>query len=200
MYCEGILPDIITFVYALKSCGSLGATKRGRKLHAELERQGLLDRELVIGNTLIQMYADCDSLAIAQQVFDKLSSRNAVSWNVLIGGYAEHGHGEEALMCFEEMQIEGVSPSPFTFICSLKACASTGLTEWGRELHSKIERQGLFDGDIVVGNSLVTMYAKCGFLERARHVFANLGCDFMECLNDRLCRTLRLNILKWFSR
>ncbi|MCO5611755.1 hypothetical protein L7F22_066013 [Adiantum nelumboides] len=166
MYCEGILPDIITFVYALKYCGSMSATKRGRKLRAELERQGLLDKELVIGNTLIQMYAYCDSLAIAEQVFEKHSSRIAVSLNVLIGGYAEHGRGEEALMCF--------SPSPFTFICSLKACASTGLTEWGRELHSKTERQGLLDGDIVVGNSLVTMYAKCGFLERVAHVFDKL--------------------------
>ena len=50
-------------------------------------------------------------------------ARDVVAWNAIISGYAQHGHGEEALNCFETMKSEGFSPDAITFTSVLNACA-----------------------------------------------------------------------------
>jgi pentatricopeptide repeat protein len=39
----------------------------------------------------------------AQSVFNKMSTRNAVTWNAMLAGYAIHGHFKEAFEHFEWM-------------------------------------------------------------------------------------------------
>jgi pentatricopeptide repeat protein len=117
------------------------------------------------------MYAKCGSLEKARQVFDLLPIHDVVSWNLMISGYVEHEHGEEALRCLEQMQAKGVAPDAVTFICSLKACGNTGAMEKAGEIHGEIERQGLLGTNLVIGNTLIDMYSKCGLLAKARGVF-----------------------------
>eukprot|EP00250_Pteridium_aquilinum_P021575 c25164_g6_i1 orf=2-406(+) len=120
------------------------------------------------------MYAKCGSLPKAQQVFDKLHVRNVVCWNALMAAYVKHGHSENTLKLFNQMQFEGISPDAVTFICSLKACANIGATDNAQEIHADIETKGLLKGDLLVGNTLVDVYAKIGLLVKARQVFDNL--------------------------
>ena len=49
-----------------------------------------------VGSALLKMYAKCGSIKEARNVFDELASRNVISWNVMIGAYAESGCVEEA--------------------------------------------------------------------------------------------------------
>ena len=130
-------------------------------------------KNLFLGSTLVDMYAKCGLLARARQVFDKLPVQNTVSWNALITGYAQHGDGEEALNCFHQMQLRGVSPDAATFVSCLQACGSIGAIDKGLEIHDEIERQGWLDRDLV-GNTLVDMYAKCSAPDKARQVFVKL--------------------------
>ena len=58
-------------------------------------------------------------------------------------GYVENGHVVEALMCFKQMQLEGVSPDILTFACTLKACSIIKSTRKGREIHAMIETTSL---------------------------------------------------------
>eukprot|EP00250_Pteridium_aquilinum_P001831 c12039_g1_i1 orf=518-874(+) len=113
------------FVALLKDCTMLKDIKRGGKLHAEITKHGL-ETNIFVGNTLIDFYAKCGSVGKAQDLFDKLPFRDVVSWTVLISGYTLHGHGEEALYCYQRMLGEGISPNVVTFICCLKACGSIG--------------------------------------------------------------------------
>ena len=39
------------------------------------------------------MYAKCNLMEKAQEIFDALVARDVTSWNVLISGYTENGHG-----------------------------------------------------------------------------------------------------------
>ena len=48
------------------------------------------------------MYAKCGALRQEQSVLEKVPSRNVVSWNALIVGYAQNGQGQQDLDCFEE--------------------------------------------------------------------------------------------------
>eukprot|EP00250_Pteridium_aquilinum_P000318 c10353_g1_i1 orf=1-642(+) len=161
---DGISPDAITFVCTLKACGIIGDLDEGRAIHAEIGRLGLLTRDPLVCNTLIDMYVKCGRISIAQQLFDKFSTKDVVSWTTLIAGYTDHGHAKEALICFERMQHEGFFPNAVSLICSLKACGSIRAADKGLKLHAEIEKRGLLGVNCVVGNIVVDVYARCGLL------------------------------------
>lgn len=65
--------------------------------------------------------------------------------------------------CCELMERNGRSSNAVTFVFSLKACGSIEASDIDQEIHDRF-----------VGNTLVDMYAKCGSLIDARHVFEKL--------------------------
>ncbi|KAI5065566.1 hypothetical protein GOP47_0020261, partial [Adiantum capillus-veneris] len=170
MQCEGIAPNAVTYLCILKACASVGASEKGKQVHDEITRQGLLQDNPALGSALVNMYAKCGALEKAQDVLDTLLYRDVVSWNSLITGYAQEGYSERALSCFERMQREGISPDAFTYSCVLKACASLGAADKGKEIYDEIAKQGLLQDNIVLGTALVDMYAKCGALSKAQDV------------------------------
>lgn len=169
---EGFSPNAHTLVCSSKACGSLKATYRGQEIHTEITMKGY-EREIMVGNSLLSMYATCGSLEIARFLLDKLPFRDVVSWTAMIDGYAEHGYGEEALNCLEGMQHESIAPNALTYTCCVKACCSMGAIEKGYELHSAIIEKG-FESDLPIGSILVTMYVKAGALTEAQFVFDRL--------------------------
>lgn len=74
----------------------------------------------------------------------------------------------------QRMTVDGVQPDHFTFASLFKACGGITALQEGRELHTDIEIKG-FATDVVVGNSLVSMYGKCGILLDAEAVFCSLS-------------------------
>ena len=42
MQCEGILPDVVTFVCILKACATIRVANKGKQVHEEIARQGFL--------------------------------------------------------------------------------------------------------------------------------------------------------------
>ncbi|KAI5083686.1 hypothetical protein GOP47_0003429, partial [Adiantum capillus-veneris] len=174
MQHQGLLPDAITYVSALKACAVLKNVDKGKQIHDEIARQGFLHNSMVLGGALVDMYAKCGAVSEAQQVLEELPSRNVVSWNALIAGYAQEGDTMQALTCLEEMEHEGISPNAVTYICTLKACALTKSADKGKKIHHEIVRQGLLQNDIVLGNALVDMYAKCGITLEAQRVLEGL--------------------------
>ena len=62
---------------------------------------GFLEKNVVIGNALIDMYAKCGVLGKALEIFKELPVHDVISWNALIGGYAQHDLGHGALKCFQ---------------------------------------------------------------------------------------------------
>ncbi|KAI5078978.1 hypothetical protein GOP47_0006649 [Adiantum capillus-veneris] len=173
MQLEGVFANSATYACCLKSCGSLGATDKGFDIHVEIARKGL-ESDLLVGNALVDMYAKCGLLRRAHETFLNLPTRDVVSWNALIGGYTKDGSAEEALGLFEQMQREGISPDAITFSCSLNACGSAGARAKGQEIHYEIDKMGLLEGDLIVGNALVDMYVNCGLLSKAKEVFDKL--------------------------
>ncbi|KAI5067725.1 hypothetical protein GOP47_0018253 [Adiantum capillus-veneris] len=170
----GLTANVVTFLCLLKACGSLRDVDKGQEIHAHIYRERLLEKHIEIGNAIVDMYAKCDVLEKAQAVFDDLSVRDIVSWTGLIAGYALHGHGEEALTCFEQMQSGGFSPDAVAFACGLKACAIIGAASKGQELHADMVKKGFLEEDIVLSVTLLAMYASCGMLGEAQQVFDEL--------------------------
>ncbi|KAI5058862.1 hypothetical protein GOP47_0027032 [Adiantum capillus-veneris] len=174
MQSEGVSPNVATYMCVLKACGGIGAGDKGQTIHAEINRQGLLETNVLVGGALLDMYAKCGLLIKAQDVFDSLQVRDAVSWTALIAGYSDHGHGEEAIACFEKMQKSGINPEAATVVCILKACSSMVDPEKCSKILVEIERHGWLEKDLVVGSTAIDMYAKCGLLDKAQQVFDKL--------------------------
>ena len=94
----------------------------GEKIHSEIVDRKMLLENILLGNSLVDMYAKCGVFERAKKVHEELPSRDIVSWNALISGYTDWGFSCETLNCFEQMQYEGHTPDVVTFTCILKAC------------------------------------------------------------------------------
>lgn len=214
---EGVSPNTLTFISFLQGYDGSGAIDRIHNIHIEIGKEGL-EGDPLVGSALVDLYAKCGVLPEAQKVFDKLLSRNVISWTALISGYADHGFGAEALNRFQQMQSDEVPPNDVTYVCSLKACGLIGALDRGRELHAEIAKEA-YEKDIFVGNTLVDMYARCGMLLEARDLFDELqvrdvvswnamssryvehGCDeeALECLEQMLREDVTPDLLTYVS-
>jgi pentatricopeptide repeat protein len=172
---DRLSPDSIAFACILKACGIAGVLDKGKQIHADVAKKGLVGEDAVLGNALVDMYAKCGAFVEAQQVLIGLPIRDVISWTALVSGYVQHDQCEEALKCLETMQQEGISPNPITFVCILKACGKIGAADQGKQVHDEVICKGLVENNTVLGNSLVDMYAKCGSLIEARQMFDRIS-------------------------
>ncbi len=169
MQQEGVQPDFITFLGVLSACARIEVLEEGRRVHQQIIESGF-ESNAFVGSSLVDMYAKCGSIEDAWRVFDKMLTRDVISWNAIILGYVKCGQGHKALALFQQMQQEGIEPDSVTLVGVLKACASLEALREGRCAHEEITRRRL-NLDVFLGSSLVDMYAKCGSIEDASKVF-----------------------------
>ncbi|KAH7420947.1 hypothetical protein KP509_13G031800 [Ceratopteris richardii] len=172
MQADGTEPDSVTFLYCLRSAGSLGLAETGQELHYMIAENGF-DEDQRVGSSLVTMYVKCGLIAEAQDVFSELQDPDLVSWTALVTGYAELGHGEAALDIFQQMQEKGMHPDTVTFVSVLKACSTISSLNHGRAIHFEVIKEG-FEESSFIANSLMDLYIKCGCLSEACDVFAEL--------------------------
>ncbi|CAN4096419.1 unnamed protein product [Withania somnifera] len=110
-----------------------------------------LGLEIHLVNALIDMYAKCGD-----------RRKTFVSWNVMIGAYTHTGNYKEALAVFHRMQQENMDPNDVTLLSILPACAQLGAVDLGNHINTTL------------WTSLVIMYAKCGAIAAAKHVFQGM--------------------------
>ncbi|XP_057857503.2 putative pentatricopeptide repeat-containing protein At3g13770, mitochondrial [Cryptomeria japonica] len=157
----------------LSICASLEALEQGEQIHTHVIKCGF-DSSIFVGSVLVDMYGKCGSVENARLILDTMPERNTISWTAMIAGYAQHEHGQEALELFQYMQSTGMKQDHLTFASVLSACASLVALENGRQIHAHMVKTG-FDSNVSVGNSLVTMYAKCASIGDASRIFNKMS-------------------------
>lgn len=156
--------------------------KIGDAKSAELLFLQMPERNVTSWNSLINRFVKAGDMHEARRVFDEMPERDSVSWNSLITGYARSKKYKIALGLFREMQSNKVDPTQLTIISIIGACAETGELVLGKEIHSYLNGMNiLIDGHI--GNALLDMYAKCGYLKLARQVFDGMSMKHVSCWN-----------------
>ncbi|KAJ4960824.1 hypothetical protein NE237_020734 [Protea cynaroides] len=169
-----VAPDKHTFPFVLKACAFLFAVSEGQQIHAHIVKLGL-DTDTYVSNSLIHFYAGCGRLGLARKVFDRMSDRSLVSWNVIIDGYAQFGESVTALQLFIEaqnlFQVDG-----FTLQSIICACADLGALSFGMWVHAYVLRKCNANviNDVLMNNSLLDMYSKCGALHMACQIFETM--------------------------
>ena len=163
---NGILPNRYVFLSIIKLCASSMNLEYGSFIHKEVRKTGFLE-DLLVANTLIDMYVKCLSLDDARLVFDELICRDSISWSIMISGYANSGETSLAVQFFIDMQLEGVMPNNVAFVCIIKICPNIDVV---RLIHAQVIEGG-FEPDTIITNVLIDIYAKFKHIVDARHVF-----------------------------
>ncbi|MCO5561705.1 hypothetical protein L7F22_015328 [Adiantum nelumboides] len=164
--------SINTFSALIQRCSRERDLISGKKVHEQLLENNY-KANVLLANMLIDMYGKCGSVEDAQQVYDEMSKHNIYSWTTLISAYANKGMIPEAIDLFVGMQNTGNKPDGVLFGILLQACGRERNLKQGKWLHHQIRKNGLAS-DLIVGNALIDMYAKCGNLELAHEVFYRL--------------------------
>ena len=175
MKLKGVSLDVITFACSWKASACIGALSRGIEIHGEIEKTGLIGRDSIVGNALVDRYEKCGYLSKAEELLYSFCKRDVISWNALIAGYVKYKQDEAVLNSLEKMQVEGISPDSITLAYVLKACGSIGAGEKGTKIHIEMDRKILLEQSFIIGNALMNMYAKCGLLMKAREVFDKIS-------------------------
>ncbi|CDP00269.1 unnamed protein product [Coffea canephora] len=171
---ENVSPDKYTFPFVLKACAYLFALFEGAQVHGQVLKRGF-GSDVYINNSLIHFYASCGCLDYARKVFEEMPERSVVSWNAMINALVEVGELEGALRMFSEMQML-FEPDGYTVQSVIAACAGLGALSLGIWAHVYVLRKCKFDAnlEILVNNSLVDMYGKCGSVNLAVQVFEGM--------------------------
>ncbi|RYR20567.1 hypothetical protein Ahy_B03g065739 isoform K [Arachis hypogaea] len=173
LFCEmrkkGISPNEFTVATCLKACSMCRDVSFGKQVHAEVIKEGLLS-DVFIASALVNLYAKCGEIDLADKVFFCMPEQNEVLWNVLINGHAQVGDGKGAFRLFCEMINSEVEFSEFTLSSVLKGCTNSGQLRDGQLVHCLAIKSG-FEIDKFMCSSLVDIYSKCDMVDDALRLF-----------------------------
>ncbi|KAE8668981.1 hypothetical protein F3Y22_tig00112276pilonHSYRG00037 [Hibiscus syriacus] len=146
-----LMPDVITMINLLPACAQTGAL----------------------------LMAKCGKLKLAEHVFTLINQKNLASWNAMIAAYVQNGWHSEALELFLDIWYNSVKLDAITFASILPAYAEVTSLSEDRQIHAVVTKLRLSSSTVVISNSIIYLYAKCGDLLTARTRF-----DGMVCKDD----------------
>lgn len=186
----GVKPDHFTYATVLDTCANLATVGLGKQIHAQIIKLEM-QSDVYICSTLVDMYSKCGNTYDSKLTFEKATSRDSVTWNAMICGYAQHGLGKEALKIFEDMIIERVVPNHATFVSVLRACAHIGLVEKGLHYFAMMSSDYGLAPQLEHYSCMVDLMGRAGQVGEALKLINDMPCE----PDDVIWRTL-LSICK----
>ena len=125
MLLEKLVLDVALLVCNLKLCGIVGSTFLSLMFHCEIVKEGFASYICVV-STIIYQYSKQGLLIETKETFFELLVRDIIAWTSLISGYVEHGLGEEALTCWDQMLVDGMAGNVLAYVSLLEARCREG--------------------------------------------------------------------------
>ncbi|XP_017982165.1 PREDICTED: pentatricopeptide repeat-containing protein At2g22070 [Theobroma cacao] len=173
MLLEGVNPDNFTISSVVSSCARLASLCHGQVVHGKAIHFGV-DDDLLVSSALVDMYCKCGVTRDAWVVFDMIPSRNVVSWNAMIAGYAQNGQDLKALALYEKLLQENLKPDSITFVAVLSACSHAGLIEEGRRYFDSISEQHSLVPTLDHYACMINLLGRSGCMREAVDLIKNM--------------------------
>jgi pentatricopeptide repeat protein len=161
LHCLAVVGPLV-----FKACASLSFINFGKAVHAESIKGGV-DCEVMIGTSLVNMYAKCGNVVDSRRVFDYMHERNVVTWNAMIGGYLRNKDTRSASILFEKMSVR----NGVTWIEMIDGFAKGGDTLTARQLFNGVPPELR---NVVTWTVMVDGYTGNGEMEAAREFFEEM--------------------------
>ncbi|KAI5653039.1 hypothetical protein M9H77_30226 [Catharanthus roseus] len=173
-YSSSFKLDYKLFVDVLKSCATTLDINLGKALHSQVIKLGHGSCQLV-SKGVLNMYAKCKAIDDCQKFFRQMQNSDTVMWNIVLTGFVgSHLHDPEAMTLFREMHsAQDPKLSSVTLAIILPVCTRYGGLNAGKSVHCYATKLGL-ESDTLVGNALMSMYAKSGLILDASSVFRGI--------------------------
>ncbi|KAH8970653.1 hypothetical protein BDL97_02G099300 [Sphagnum fallax] len=159
----------VTFVGVVNACASLVALEEGRCAQKRIIQSGW-DSDVFVGSSLVDMYTKCGSMEDAQRIFNKIPSRNVVTWNAMILGQVQCGQGQKSLELFQQMQQE--------------ACSHAGLVHEGTCFYASMKEVYMISPTMEHYTCMVDLLGRAGHLQEAENMIKSMPCKphFATCI------------------
>lgn len=173
MVFVGVEPNGVTLASVISACASLQALNKGEEVHSMAVKVGFGDN-LLVGNSLIDMYSKCEEPESARRVFDTICEKDIYSFNSMIGGYFQAGYCGKAHELFLEMQKSDVPPNVITWNVMISGYMHNGDEDQAINLFHKMEEEGKVHRNTASWNSIIAGYAQNGQKDRALGVLRQM--------------------------
>uniref|UniRef100_A0A7C9E0B5 DYW domain-containing protein n=1 Tax=Opuntia streptacantha TaxID=393608 RepID=A0A7C9E0B5_OPUST len=153
---DGFKVDQFTLSSLLDSCTGCSARKSGREIHAQSLKVGL-ESNLSVNNALIGFYTKCGCAKDVQALFERMPTKDVISWTGMISAYMEFGKVNLAVEIFNKMPEK----NPVSFNAVL---AGLCLNDKGLEALSLFYKM-VFGGIEMTEYTLTSAISACSLLE-----------------------------------
>ncbi|GAB2209427.1 hypothetical protein Droror1_Dr00026641 [Drosera rotundifolia] len=148
-----------------------------------------------MGNAVLDLYAKCGSLELAEIVFEGLEKRDVLCWNSVFSMYSRIGRVEKVVGGFGLMKSFSVRPNQFTYAAVFSGCAKLKVVCSGKQVHCDVIKMG-FECDPFCESSIIDMYAKFRILNDARRVFDEVGSPSMASWTAMISAYIEIGVLE----
>lgn len=173
-YMQGVElePNSVSLLNLFPAVCKLMDMKTCMSIHGYILRR---DFPVAVFNGLIDMYAKCGHPDIAHLVFDQMKITDDVTWGTIMSGYAYNGEFSKTLELFDFMKRKDnqLKMNKVSAVSALLAASEMKDLDKGLEIHDFAVKLSI-DSDVMVATSLMTMYAKCGELEKVYELFRGI--------------------------
>nr|GMD82833.1 pentatricopeptide repeat-containing protein At1g20230 [Ipomoea batatas] len=188
----GMEPNCVTIPCLLPACGNIAALMHGKAAHCFSLKRGFAD-DVYVASALVDMYANCGRVDLSRLTFDRMPTRNLVSWNALIGGYAMHGKATEAIEILRLMQRSGHKPDAISFTSILSACSQVGLSDEGQHYFDIMSKDHKIEARLEHYACMVSLLGRAGKLEEAYSLIKKMPFEPDACVWGALLGSCKIH-------
>ncbi|XP_071707411.1 pentatricopeptide repeat-containing protein At1g06140, mitochondrial-like [Rutidosis leptorrhynchoides] len=172
---SGLTVNEATVLEVVSAFSDMKDIRQGKSIHGFVITRGF-DSITDIANQVLYLYVKCDYIDYARLIFNQIKHKDLVSWTSMMKGYEDVGNANEVIKLFRKMMNleKDLNPDSTTLTCLLQAFVQLGCLRQIKEIHCRTIRLSM-ENDVIIMNSLLTSYSKCGTYKTARELFGQMG-------------------------
>ncbi|KAL5786462.1 hypothetical protein ACOSQ2_008854 [Xanthoceras sorbifolium] len=174
--------DVVLWNVMLKAYVEIGFEEEAIRLFSDFHRSGLRPDDVSVrcvlsgisdvGSEVGKKHKEqVQAYAIKLFLYDDIS--NVILWNKMLTEYLQVGDNCGVVECFANMIRSNVEYDSVTLVVALAAVAGINNLKVGEQIHGMALKSG-FNSAVCVGNSLINMYSKMGYIWFSKKVFSGM--------------------------
>ena len=134
----------------------------------------IYNTETSIANALINTYSNAGEIGISHTVFNRLRSRDLISWNSINSGCVLHGTSHLAWDLFSQMKEQGIKPNQATITSMIRAYSLDRMVKEGTDIFSSMTEEYQLSPCLEHYTAMVELFGRSGRLREASKRIKNM--------------------------